>query len=100
EGQSKPMVVKLRNAPSNLRMHFWKDRRNSWYDPTYISYDYKHIKSVTIDYNMNPSESFVLTKANSGYEIKPLNPTVKENTTSVKSKIFESFLINFEKIGA
>ena len=100
EGQSKPMVVKLRNAPSNLRMHFWKDRRNSWYDPTYISYDYKDIKSVTIDYNLNPGESFVLSKQGSDYEVKPLNPTVREDKTIINSKIFESYLINFEKIGA
>lgn len=100
EGQSKPMVVKLRNAPSNLRMHFWKDRRHSWYDPTYISYDYKDINSVSIEYMLNPSESFSMTKVNTGYEIKPLNPTVKENKTEISSKIFESYLINFEKIGA
>lgn len=100
EGQEKPMVVKLRNAPSNLRLHFWKDRRNSWFDPTYISYRPDEISKITVDYTMRPDESFVLTKEGTGYELKPLNPTVKARTTDISPKIFESYLVNFERIGA
>lgn len=100
EGQEKPMVVKLRNAPSNLRLHFWKDRKMSWFDPTYISYEADDIAEVVVDYSMRPDESFILKREGAGYDLKPLNPTVKARSANINTKIFKSYLTNFERIGA
>jgi hypothetical protein len=101
EGQNKPMVVKLRNAPTNLRLHFWKDRRHTWYDQTFISYKPEDIVSVEIEYTFRADESFELRRrSNKDFELNPLNPTVSRINAPLNPKVIESYLINFESIGA
>jgi hypothetical protein len=101
EGESKPMVVKLRNAPTNLRMHFWKDRRHTWYDQTFIAFQHQDIMGVTLEYTFRADESFKLSrKSNTEFDLQPLNPTVARINKPLNSKIVDSYLINFESVGA
>jgi hypothetical protein len=101
EGETQPMVVKLRNAPTNLRMHFWKDKRHTWYDQTFISFKSEEIMEVRLEYTFRSDESFKLYRnSNNEFDLQPLNPTVPQINKPLNSKIVDSYLINFESIGA
>lgn len=100
EGQNKAMVVKVRNAPTDLRMHFKKVHYNSWYDLTFIAYEVEDMKKVAIDFKYNQKESFEINKSESEYVIKPLNPTVEIINDKVHPNIFRSYFTNFEKVGS
>lgn len=100
EGQDKAMVVKVRNAPTDLRMHFKKVNYNSWYDLTFISYEIDEIKKVAVDFTYNQNESFELVKNGEELELKPLNPTVQIFNEEIHKNVVNSYLINLEKIGS
>lgn len=100
ENSNKPYVVHVPGFIGQLRVRFFTDETD-WRDRMVFSEKPEDIKSVTVDYPLQKSESFRIDKIQQlDYSVKPFYPTTPVIHSEQRKGVVESYLLLFEKLAA
>jgi hypothetical protein len=99
EGAEEPYVGYIPGWTGNLRYRY-SMKGDDWRDRSLLAFNPEQITSVTVDYPKQQNKSFVLSKMNQQYEVKPLYDYAGANVKTYRERSAESFLVGFEKLAA
>lgn len=99
EDANEPYVVHIANFTGAVRVRYFIDEID-WRDRMIFTLTPEDIKSVSIEYPLQKSQSFKLFKEGKDYKVEPFyNLTPRINAPPVKGLV-ESFLTGFRFLGA
>ena len=99
EDANEPYVVHIPNFTGAVRVRYFIDEID-WRDRMIFTLTPEDIKSVSIDYPLQKSQSFKLFKEGKDYKVEPFYPlTPRINAPPIKGLV-ESFLTGFRFLGA
>ncbi len=94
EGSSVPFIVAIPGFAGYLSSRFFTEERD-WRSPLVFAYDFENIASIKSIYNDFPDQSFLIEKADNGFDISSLNGNIK--APAIDSMAIRYFVSKFEK---
>jgi hypothetical protein len=99
EEANEPYVTYIPGLVGGLRVSYFLDELD-WRDRMIFSYSPEDIQSVSIDYPLQKSNAFKLTKSGNGYTVEPFYPVTPKMNAPVVRALAENYLLGFRKLGA
>ncbi|NRB49232.1 MAG: DUF4340 domain-containing protein [Saprospiraceae bacterium] len=97
EGAEQPYVASIPGFTGNIRFRY-NLLGDDWRDKAVFNVPVDQIQSVSINYPLQRSESFTVSKAGQGYEVKPYYALTKPTSALPNQSRVETFLYHFERI--
>ncbi len=99
EEANEPYVTYIPGLVGGLRVSYFLEEMD-WRDRMIFSYTPDDIQSVSIDYPLQKSNAFKLTKSGNTYNVEPFYPVTPKVDAPVVRALAENFLLGFRKLGA
>lgn len=99
EDANEPYVVHMPSFQGGLRVRYFTEEMD-WRDRMIFTYTPEEIKSVSIEYPLQKSHSFKISKSGKDYKVEPFyDLTPRINALPAKGLV-ETFLTGFRRLGA
>lgn len=95
ENSEQPHIVELPLMEGQIRTRYDLSGDN-WRDRSVFQYKPEEVQSVSVEYPLNRSKSFQLTRQGSDFSVKPLNPNTAPIQRPVSEANVETYLTGFE----
>ncbi len=100
EGAEQPYVMHMPIWEGSLRTRFTKPQSDDWRDKLVFDYQPDEIVELSIEYPKQKKNSFILTKVEGEYSIKPLNDLTPVIAKPINQAVVKTFLTKFKGIYA
>lgn len=99
DGAEQPYVASIPGFTGNIRFRY-NLLGDDWRDKAIFNTPADQIQSISINYPLQRSESFTLSKVGQAYEVKPYYPLTKPLSAAPNPGKIQTFLYHFERIVA
>jgi hypothetical protein len=98
-GAEQPYAMEMSGFDGILRSRFDHLYEN-WRSPILLDENPSEIEKISVEYPKDRENSFVITKENSAYSVKPMFNTTTIVNKNINSSILEAYLLNFKSLYA